>query len=96
MTHLLLDALAMLAIVLILYRIEPTIARMGSETHWMVRYAMLLLAGAAAGLFVVIVSGGHIDGLTLILLIGIALLLVCERRISYLANIRKRRPHAYR
>jgi hypothetical protein len=79
---------------LILWRVEPALSRMNGTTHWMIRYAMLLLAGGALGTIVTIYSGGSIDPITLFVLAGIALLLLCERRISYLIRIRKGGRHA--
>lgn len=79
---------------LILWRVEPAISRMNGTTHWMIRYAMLLLAAGALGTIVTIYSGGSIDPVALFILAGIALLLVCERRISYLIRIRKGGRHA--
>ena len=78
----------------ILWRVEPAIARMNRATHWMIRYAMLLLAGGALGTIGLISIGTRIDPITLFILAGIALLLLCERRISYLVRIRKGGRHA--
>lgn len=80
---------------LILWRAEPAIARMGGATHWMIRYAMLLLAGGALGILIAITSGATIDFFTLLILAGIAMLLFCERRLRYLTNHR-RNHHAQR
>lgn len=71
---------------LILWRTEPAIARMGCGTHWMIRYAMLLLAGGALAVILTIASGAGIDFPTLLVLAGIALLLICDRRMRYLIN----------
>lgn len=79
---------------LILWRVEPAIARMDNDTHWMIRYAMLLLAGGALGIIGIIYTGGAIDPVTVAILAGLALLLICERRISYLIRIRKGGRHA--
>lgn len=75
---------------LILWRAEPALARMGSATHWLIRYAMLLLAGGAIGTILTIYAGGSIDPLTLLILAGIALFLACERRIGNLINLRSK------
>jgi len=90
----LINIAALACALLILWRVEPAIARMNRATHWMIRYAMLLLAGGALGTLVTIITGGHIDPITLFILAGIALLLLCERRISYLVRIRKGGRHA--
>ena len=74
---------------LILWRAEPALARMSKYTHWMIRYAMLLLAGSALAIILTIASGASIASigyLILPLLAGIALLLICERRLRFLTN----------
>lgn len=75
---------------LILWRTEPALARMGTGTHWMIRYAMLTLAGGAIGVIITIIFGSHVDFITLLILFGIALLLACDRRLRYL--VRHHRP----
>lgn len=74
---------------LILWRTEPALARMGEGTHWMIRYALLLLAAAALGFLLAIANGAMVDFLTLLMLAGIAMLLLCERRLRYLTNHRR-------
>lgn len=83
---LLLNVAALACAGLILWRTEPAMARMGAATHWMIRYAMLLLAGGAAAIILAVVSGARIDFPTLLMLAGIALLLLCDRRLRYLIN----------
>jgi len=78
---------------LILWRAEQAISRMSHATHWMIRYAMLLLAGAAIG-FILSIPGAGIDPNTLAVLAGIALLLICERRVRYLVRQRPGVHHA--
>lgn len=75
---------------LILWRAEPALSRMSGSTHWMIRYAMLLLAGGALGIIFGIYGGATIDFPTLLILAGIALLLICERRLRFL--VRHRHP----
>lgn len=75
---------------LILWRAEPALARMNDETHWMIRYAMLLLAGGAIGIILAIFDGARVDFINLLVLAGIAMLLFCDRRLRYL--VRQRRP----
>lgn len=75
---------------LILWRTEPAIARMNRGTHWMIRYALLLLAGGAIGIIVIIPGGAQVDPVTLLMLAGIALLLSCDRRLR--ALVRHRPP----
>lgn len=81
-----LNLAALVCAILILWRTEPALARMGCRTHWMIRYAMLLLAGGALAVILGIVSGTGIDFTTLLVLAGIALLLLCDRRLRYLIN----------
>lgn len=90
----LINIAALACALLILWRVEPAIARMNRDTHWMIRYAMLLLAGGALGTIGLIYIGAHIDPITLFTLAGIALLLICERRINHLIHIRKGSRHA--
>ncbi len=93
-TNLILNLAGLLCAMLIVWRTEPAIARMGRGTHWMIRYAMLLLAGGALGLALTIAGGASIDFCTLLLLAGIALLLICERRLRYLVTRTGGRRHA--
>lgn len=76
---------------LIIWRAESAIARMGRVTHWMIRYAMLMLSGGALGIIISIASGARVDFFTLLVLAGIAMLLLCERRLRYLTNHRRKR-----
>ncbi|MFZ2972316.1 MAG: hypothetical protein WA049_06725 [Ferribacterium limneticum] len=69
---------------IILARAESATAKMGSGTKTLIRYAMLLLAGGAITIILTILSGNSVDFSTLLLLAGIALLLICERRLRYL------------
>lgn len=90
----LVNVAALVLALLVLWRVEPVISRMDHDTHWMIRYAMLTIAGGALGVIGIIYMGGAIDAVTLVMLAGIALLLICERRISYLVRIRKGGRHA--
>lgn len=90
----LLDVAAIGFALLILWRVEPAISRMNHDTHWMIRYAMLLIGSGALVTIGAVYIGHAIDPVTLIFLAGIALLLICERRISYLVRIRKGGRHA--
>lgn len=80
------NLIALASAALILWRAEPAIARMGCKTHWMIRYAMLLLAGGALGVIIIVLSGANVDFITLLILLGLALLLICDRRLRYLIN----------
>lgn len=90
MTTSLINVAAIGLALLILWRTEPAIARMSKATHWMIRYALLLLAGGAVCVILTIPAGAQIDPLTLIILAGIALLLSCDRRLR--ALVRHRHP----
>lgn len=76
---------------LILWRAEPALNRMSAETHWMVRYALLLMSAGAMGLLLYIFAGETPSPVTLILAAGIALMLICERRMRYLLPPHHRR-----
>lgn len=78
----------------VLYYTEPALARMGSETHWLIRYAMLLLSGGALAIVLTILSGGGVDLATLLVLAGLALLLTCERRLRRAFPYRQGGRHA--
>lgn len=90
----LLNLAGLICAALVLWRAEQAISRMTEATHWMVRYAMLLLAGAAIGFIFAIPAGAGMDPITLAVLAGIALLLICERRVLYLARQRSGVHHA--
>lgn len=76
---------------LILWRAEPALNRMSDETHWMVRYALLLMATGALALLLYILAGDTPSPIALILAAGIALMLICERRMRYLLPTQQRR-----
>lgn len=84
LASLILNLAAIACAALILFRAEPALARMSSGTQTLIRYAMLLLAGGALAIILTILSGASVDLPTLLLLAGIALLLICERRLRYL------------
>jgi hypothetical protein len=91
---LLINLAALVCALLILWRAEPALARMSAHTDWMIRYAMLLLAGGALAVVFAVLGGRQIDGGTLLILAGIALLLICERRLRYLVRPRPGDRHA--
>lgn len=88
------NLLALPLAAIILWRTEPALARMSRGTHWMIRYALLLLAGGALGIILNIAGGARVDFFTLLILAGIALLLVCERRLRALLAQRPGERHA--
>lgn len=82
-----LDILAFLSCAVILWRCDPAINRMGRHTHGLIRYAFLLLiAGALAELVGLLFFGRTPGCAEAVILVGTALLLLCERRIRYLAR----------
>lgn len=91
MTTLVCNISAIACATFILWRVEPIISRMGHGTYWMIRYALLMLAGGAIGIILTVLSGARIDFLTTLLLAGVALLIICERRLRFLANHRYQR-----
>lgn len=86
-----LNLLGIVIAALILWRAEPALNRMSGATHWMVRYALLLMAAGALGLLLYILAGVTPSPVTLILAAGIALMLICERRMRYLLPPQQRR-----
>lgn len=86
--------LGLVAASIILWRVEPALNRMTRTTHWMIRYAMLLIAAGALALCVAIIAGTPPGFDTLLLAIGIALLMLCERRLRYLVNHKSGDRHA--
>lgn len=92
----LLDLLGLAVAGLILWRTEPALNRMSSATHWMIRYALLLMAAGAMALLLTILAGQTPNVATLFLAAGLALLLICERRLRYLLTPPRRSPHAQR
>lgn len=79
-----------LACIVIILRAEPAISRMTPHTDLRVRFAIwLCLVGAVARLWWVCM-GGVPDSITVLLLVGLAALLMCERRIRVLTGIRRR------
>lgn len=82
---------------LILWRAEPALNRMSDATHWMVRYALLMIAAGAMALLLYTLAGKTPDITSLFLAVGLALMLICERRLRYLLPTTQRRPqHAQR
>lgn len=83
------NIVGLIAAMLILWRAEPAINRMDASTHWMIRYSMLLLAAGALALSVTIMAGTTPGYDTLFLALGIAMLLLCERRMRFLIHPKK-------
>ena len=92
--HLLLNAIGVAAVTLILWRVEPALNRMTAATHWMIRYSMLLVAAGALIMLVMMMTGSPPGFDTLLLAVGVAMLLLCERRLRFLVNRRSGDRHA--
>ncbi|UCV02296.1 hypothetical protein [Dechloromonas denitrificans] len=69
---------------LILWRTEPAINRMSKATHWMIRYALLLMAAGALAIILTTLAGDPPDPIVTLLAAGIALMLLCDRRLRLL------------
>lgn len=82
-----LQAVSVVACAVILVRAEPAINLMGKHTPTLLRVAMHFLTVGAAGMVGSIAVFGLVpDIATTILLIGIAALLICERRVRALTR----------
>lgn len=85
MTPLLIQASTLIAALVILYRTEPALNRMGRSTPILIRISIYLLAVGALTEIGCIVFGGEVPTWpTVITTVGIAALLVCERRLRVL------------
>lgn len=91
-----LDLIGLTVAALILWRTEPALNRMSTTTHWMIRYALLLMAAGALALLLSILAGQTPSFPTLLLASGLALLLICERRLRYLLTHPRSTSHAQR
>lgn len=79
---------------IILWRAEPAINRMSTSTNPMIRYAVLLIAAGALSMILYTLAGDPPGIGTLILATGVALMLLCERRVRILIPPQKGRRHA--
>ena len=84
MTALLLKFVVLLAAGVIVVRAEPALNRMSRETTFLVRVAFHLLAVGSAAQIVFVVVGDTPSWPTAILLVGVAGLLACEKRLRIL------------
>ena len=87
----LLQIIVVMAALVIIVRAEPALNRMSRGTPLMVRGAFHLLALGAAAEIVFIMSGDVPSWPTAIVTLGVAALLVCERRLRVLCPPLKRR-----
>lgn len=81
--------LAIAACSVIVWRVEPAIACMRKSSSDLVRIAFLLIGGAAVGAIVYILLGDVPPWPAVLGSMGTATLLLCERRIRYLAQLPK-------
>ena len=84
MTALLLKFVVLLAAGVIVVRAEPALNRMSRCTPFMVRASFHLLTLGAVAEIVFILSGDVPTWPTAIMIIGVAALLICERRLRIL------------
>lgn len=78
----------------VLLRAEPALGRMSGATHPVVRISLwLLVVGAAARLGSIVLYGTVPTAYEVITAAGVALLLLCERRIRILVPPGRPRAH---
>ena len=90
MTTIILQAILLLAAVIIIVRAEPALNRMSGCTPFMVRAAFHLLTLGAAAEIVCILMGDIPSWPTAIVTAGVAALLICERRMRVLCPLPRR------
>jgi membrane protein YqaA with SNARE-associated domain len=89
-----LQIVSALSAFVVLLRAEPALGRMSGATHPTVRISLwLLVVGAAARLGSIVLYGIVPPAYEVITAAGIALLLLCERRIRILVRPGRRRAH---
>lgn len=91
MIQLLLSIASALACTMILWRAEPALNCMTPGTHFTVRLAMWLLVVGAAAQLLALAMGAVPQWPTVVLELGVACLLYCERRLRVLIP-RPRKP----
>lgn len=79
-----LKLVVLMASAVVLVRSEPALNRMSRETTFLVRVAFHLLAVGSAAQIVFVVVGDTPSWPTAILLVGVAGLLACEKRLRIL------------
>lgn len=84
MTTLLLQAIVLVAAVVIIVRAEPALNRMSRCTPFLIRSSFHLLTLGAVAEIVWLVAGDVPSWPTAITLVGVAALLFCERRLRLL------------
>jgi hypothetical protein len=91
MTTMLLQAIVVLAALVILVRAEPALNRMSRCTPFMIRASFHLLTLGAVAQIVFIVAGEIPTWPSAFTTAGVAALLVCERRLRLLFPRQRRR-----
>lgn len=91
MTTLLLQAIVLVAAVIIVWRAEPALNRMSPCTPFLIRVSFLMLAVGAVAEIVFIFAGDVPSWPTAITTVGAAALLFCERRLRLLCPPTRRR-----
>jgi len=91
MTHYLLQMIVVLAAAVIVVRAEPALNRMSRCTPFMIRASLLLLTLGAVAEIVFVLSGDVPSWPTAITTVGVAALLVCERRLRLLCPPTRRK-----
>lgn len=91
MTTLLLQAIVLMAAIIIVVRAEPALNRMSRCTPFLIRSSFHLLALGAVAEIVFILSGDVPSWPTAITSAGVAALLFCERRLRLLCPPHRRR-----
>lgn len=84
------QGVAVTACIVIIWRSEPALANMTAGTHFLVRFSMWLAVVGAVARIGWVMLGGVPDPITLVMLIGMAALIVCERRLRVLTGTRRR------
>lgn len=84
------QVIAVIACIVIVWRSEPALAHMTASTHFVVRFSMWLAVVGAVARIVWVMMGGVPDAITIMMLIGMAALIVCERRLRVLTGVRRR------
>lgn len=92
MIALILQILCIVASIGVLWRAEPALNRMSCDTHIVLRLAVHLLCVGAVAQIGAIWLFSHVPSVPeLMMTIGIALLLICERRLRVLVPPPRRR-----
>lgn len=91
MTTLLLQSIVLVAAVIIVWRAEPALNRMSPCTPFLIRVSFHLLTLGAVAEIVFILSGDVPSWPTAITTVGVAALLICERRLRLLCPSPRRK-----